>query len=167
MTETKQTLRTKIEAELSIGKTPRELSKKYTVGYQTILQWKKKLEGGKADKDLEAIVSADEQTLHLVADRLKDSAPADIAKKIDAVVDGAVSLQQLEPKFHAVVLNLLTKAEELSDSDDLSIKDWKILGDGISNMYANIFNKSGVSVNVMNQTQVSGEKLSLFKASMR
>ena len=167
MTDTKQELRIKVEAELAMGKNPKELSDKYNVGYQTINNWRKKLVDKKGNNDLATVVEVDEKTLHIVASKLKEDAPQEMVKKIDKLVDGVVGLQQLEPKFHAMVLKLLEKAEELSDSETLTVTQWKMLGDGISNMYANIFNKSGVSVNVMNQTNVSGEKLSLFKASMK
>jgi len=158
--------RTKVEAELAMGKKPRELSNKYDIPYVTINGWANKMTKAK-ETDISAVVAVDPATLHIVADRLREEAPAEVVKKIDKLVDGVVGIQQLEPKFHAVVLSLLERAEVLSRDSELSIKDWKVLGDGISNMYANIFNKSGVSVNVMNQTQVSGEKLSLFKSSMR
>ena len=156
----------KIEAELSLGKTPKELSEKYNVGYQTILSWKKKLEAKTHDANINSVVSVEPEVLHMVADKLKQDAPPMVVKQIDKVVEGAIGLQTLEPKFHAVVLQLLERAETLSKDKDLSIKDWKILGDGIGQLYTNIFNKSGVSVNVMNNTQISGEKMSLFKSSL-
>ncbi len=167
MTETKKERRIKIEAELAMGKSAKDLADKYDMSYQTIQLWKRKLDEDAPAKDVEVLVQTDPRTLHTIAEAVKKEAPAAVVAQIDKVVDGITSIQQLEPQFHAVVLNLLNKAEELSSAEDLSIRDWKVLGDGISSMYANIFNKSGVSVNVLNQTQVSGEKLSLFKSSMK
>ena len=167
MTETKKLLRTKIEAELAMGKTPKELSDKYEVGYQTILNWKKKLNDKSGDADLEVLLEVDEKTLHQVAATIKEDAPDEVSKKIDKLVDGVTALQQLEPKFNAIVLTLLKKAEDFANKEDLTVTQWKMIGDGISNLYSNIFNKSGINVNVMNQTNISGEKLSLFKASMK
>lgn len=158
-------IRLKVEAELSIGKAPKDLSRKYDVPYVTVLSWKKKLE--ETNDDVQTLITVDAPTLHKVAESVKENAPQDVIDKVDKIVDGVTSLKTLEPKFHAVVLKLLEKAEEFSKDDDLSIKDWKIIGDGISNMYANIFNKAGVNVNVLNQNQISGEKLSLFKSSLR
>lgn len=163
---TKEELRLKVEAELTLGKSPKELSEKYKVPYVTILNWKKKLEAKSKDADIAGVVNVEPEVLHLVAERLKEEAPDAVAKKIDAVVKGAIGLQQLEPKFHAVVLNLLERAEELSKDKELSVRDWKMLGEGIGQLYTSIFNKSGVNVNVMNNTQISGEKMQLFKGSM-
>jgi hypothetical protein len=112
-------------------------------------------------------VEVDPMVLHTVAERVRREAPRDVSKKIDKLVDGVTSLQPLETKFQAIVLNLLEAAEEMSGRENLSVKDWKTLGDGIGALYTSIFNKSGVNVNVMNQTNVSGEKLSLFKGSLR
>jgi hypothetical protein len=158
-------LRLKVEAELAMGKTPKELSAKYEVPYVTIVNWRKKIDT--EVKDVNVVTQVDPVVLHSVAEGIKREAPRDVAKKIDKLVDGVTSLQTLEPRFHAVVLNLLEAAEEMSMRENLSVKDWKTLGDGIGSLYTSIFNKSGVNVNVMNQTNVSGEKLSLFKGSLR
>ncbi len=156
--------RIKIEAELTLGKSPKELAEKYNTSYGTILSWKKKLL--ETNNDVSTLVAIEPQVLHAVAERVKLEAPKDIAKKIDAVVEGVTSMQALEPKFQAVVLKLLTRAETLADDKELSIKDWALLGQGIGNLYTNIFNKSGVNVNVLNNTQVNGEKMQLFKSSL-
>jgi transposase len=158
-------LRLKVEAELAMGKSSKELSAKYEVPYVTIQGWRKKLDN--EVKDVNVVTKVDPAILHTVAQRVKEEAPAEVAKKVDKLVAGVTSLQTLEPKFHAVVLNLLEAAEEMSKRENLSIRDWKTLGDGIGSLYASVFNKSGVNVNVMNQTNVSGEKLSLFKGSLR
>ncbi len=157
-------IRLKIEAELALGKTPKDLAEKYSKSYGTILGWQKKLK--EKNSDVDTVVAIEPEILHAVAARIKAEAPKDVAKKIDAVVDGVTSLQSLEPKFHAVVLNLLERAEELSLDKELSIRDWAALGNGIGQLYTNIFNKSGVNVNVLNNTQVNGEKMQLFKSSM-
>ncbi len=161
-------VKAKVEAELALGAKPKELAIKYNVTYSQVLSWRKRINSAKVvDNNLSTLVEVDEPTLVMIADKVKEEAPAEVANKIDKLVDGVVGLQQLEPRFHAVVLNLLEAAEEMSMREDLSVKDWKMLGDGIGNLYTSIFNKSGVNVNVMNQTNVNNEKLSLFKASMR
>ncbi len=157
-------MRIKIEAELAIGKTPKYLAEKYSRSYGTILSWQKKLNDKNTDVD--TVVAIEPEILHAVAARIKEDAPKRVAQQIDKIVDGVTSLQSLEPKFHAVVLNLLERAETLSQDKDLTIKDWALLGTGIGQLYTNIFNKTGVNVNVLNNTQVNGEKMQLFKSSL-
>jgi len=160
--------RTKIEAELAMGRTPKDLESKYGIPYVTIQGWKKKLQKAtEGTTDLSAVVEVDLETLHTVAEAVKELAPPEVIKKVDKLVEGVTSLQTLEPKFHAVVLALLNRAEKLAKDEDLSVKDWSMLSAGMGSLYANLFNKSGVNVNVLNQTSVNNEKLSMFKGSMR
>lgn len=160
--------RLKIEAELAMGTKPRELSEKYNVPYVTINSWKNKMESEQlADKDLNVLVKADEATLHTLAEKVKESAPKKVAEKIDGIVEGVDALKKLEPKFVSITFSLLTKAEELLETDELSVKDWKDISMAIGALYTSIYNKSGVNVNVMNQNTIHSEKLSMFKSSMR
>jgi len=163
---TKEELRITVEAELTLGKAAKDVAEQHNLPYVTVVGWRKKLAERNREANASDVVNVDPEVLHMVANRLKDEAPPSVAKQIDAVVDGATGMKSLEPKFQAVVLNLLIRAEELSKDSELTIRDWKMLGEGISALYTGIFNKSGVSVNVQNNTQVSSEKMSLFKSSM-
>jgi len=160
----------KIEAQalLATGEKPKDVAEKTGIGYQTVLGMKRKLEAENSGmKDIEVLTQVDLPTLHTIAEAVKEKAPANVVKKIDKLVEGVTSLQSLEPKFHAVVVNLLEAAEELSLKDDLSVRDWAALSSGIGSLYSSVFNKSGISVNVNNQTQINGEKMSMFRGSMR
>ena len=64
-------------------------------------------------------------------------------------------------------MNLLEAAEKMSKSEGLSMKDWTALSNGIGNLYANIFNKAGNTVNILNQQNMNETKLSMFKGAMR
>ena len=165
MTDEKKTRRLKADALLASGASIDDVAKQLGIPKVTVRSWKKKLEA--QNNDLNTVVEVDAPTLHQVADKIKETAPAEVSKKVDKLVDGVVGLKILEPKFHTVVFNLLEAAEEMSVKQDLSVKDWKDLSTGIATLYSNIFNKSGVNVNVMNQTQVSGEKLTMFRTNMR
>jgi len=169
-------MKLRIQALLSMGEMPMEIAEKYDVPYVTIQGWKKKLEKASSeDAKVEKLVKTDPIILQGIVDKLETVAPSDVVKKAQKLVDGVTGLQQLEPKFHAIVFNLLDMAEKMMsavDEDDgepvvLSIKDWTMLSNGIGTLYTNIFNKSGVNVNVMNQTTVNSEKVSLFKSQMR
>jgi len=158
-------VRAQVDAELALGVSPRKIAEKYKVGYGTILLWQKKIK--EQNNNLETVMAVDANTLQAVADKVKENAPKKVVKQIDNLVDGVTNLQQLEPKFNSMVLKLLEKAEQLAEDDELTVKDWSLLSAGIGALYANIFNKAGVNVNVLNQNQVSGEKMSMFKATLR
>jgi len=161
-------LKLKAEALLAMGETPKAVAEKLNMGYQTALSWKKRLDKkNESQGDLQAIIEVEPTTLHTIAESVKETAPPKVAKQIDKLVDGVTGLQKLEPKFHAVVINLLEAAEEMSVHQDLSVKDWATLSTGIGSLYNSIFNKSGVNVNVMNSTTINSEKMSMFKGSMR
>lgn len=163
-----QETRVKVEALLAIGTNPQELASRYDIPYGTIMLWNRKLNEDRIEnKDLETVMSVDTQTLSIVADRIKEVAPSNVVAKIDKLVDGVTALGKLEPKFFEVTLSLLEKAEEFISKDDLSVKDWAAISSTLGLLYANIYNKAGVNVNVLNQTQVSGEKLSMFKSTMK
>ena len=147
------------------GETPKQIADKLQIPYVTVMSWKKKL--AEQSTDLDTVVDVDITTLHQVANKIKETAPEGVSKQVDKLVEGVTGLKQLEPKFHSVVMNLLEKAETLSKDNNLTVKDWLALSNGIGNLYANIFNKSGVNVNVLNQTQVSNEKLTMFRGTMR
>ena len=158
-------LRTKIEAELQLGKTPKELSKKYNVNYQTINSWKKKLQSKEVEKDIEELRQVDEHTLKLVAEKVKSEAPKEVAEKVDKLIDGVIGLQQLEPKFHAIVFELLSWAEDKLQ-ENLTVRDWATISKTISDLYSAIFNKNNVQVNVLNNTTIHSEKRKIFNAKL-
>lgn len=157
----------KIEAELALGVSVSELSRRYDVPYITITSWNNKLKAARDSDKVKDLVVVTPQTLSTVAEAVKERAPARVCKEIDRLVEGVTGLQSLEPKFHAVTLSLLERAEEFANSDDLTLVEWDIISRGIGRLYNDIFNKSGISVNVNNNTQINNEKLSMFKSSMR
>lgn len=161
-------IRAKVEAELSLGESPRDLARKYPdASYQTILGWQKKLNVAELENDVIIdLVKADTTTLTMVAEGIKAKAPAEVVKQIDNLVDGVNGLKNLESKFQSLVLKLLESADTMAGNKELSVRDWKVLSDGISNLYTSIFNKAGINVSVHNQNTVSGESLSLFKNTM-
>ena len=161
------TLKTKAIGLLELGKTPREVSEKLGIGYQTVLGWKKKLDSRSEDDGLSSLVEVDEATLTIVADRIKEEAPAAVAKKVDKLVEGVVGLQKIDEKFRTVVYELLEWAELQSQREDLSVNEWKTIGTTISSMYTAIFSKNVTNVNVMNNTNISSDKREIFKASLR
>jgi len=157
-------IKAKVLGELALGAEPKELSEKYDLPYVTINSWKKKQQAELGESaNVQKLVKVDKDVLQGVVNNIDHGV---VQKKAQKLVDGVVGLQQLEPKFLTVVQNLLEAAEELS-MGDLTVKDWATLSNGIGSLYSNIFNKAGVNVNVMNQTTVNSEKVSLFKSQLR
>jgi transposase-like protein len=155
-------------AGISAGIDLKELARKYNVPYSTCASWKRKHENEQdVTNDIAVLVKTDEYALKEIAEAVKETAPAEVCAKIDKVVAGVIGLQELEPKFHAVVFKLLESAETLADNEKLSVKDWRDISAGIGTLYASIFNKNAMSVNVVNQTTVNNEQLSMFKGSMK
>ena len=159
-------LRLKVESELRLGKTSRELASKYKLPYPTIQAWKNKLSHEPEEDAIVDLVVVDPQTLTMVAESLKEQAPKEVAKKIDKLVDGVVGLQKIDEKFRTVVYELLEWAELQTKKEDLSIKEWQIISQCIGNLYSSVFSKNITNVNVMNNTTIDTEKRAIFKSSL-
>jgi len=160
-------LRLKAEALLVSGLTSKEVSDKLGIAYITVQTWKQKLGEEQTEATISDLVKVDKEALLQVKTIVEQNAPPKVAETIGKVVDGVIGLQELEPKFMTVVTKLLTKAEEMATKEDLSIKDWVAISNAIGLLYSNIYNKSGTNVNVLNQTNLHSEKMSMFKANQR
>jgi len=170
---TKDELRTRIEAELLCGITPKDLSAKYDVPYVSIVGWKKRLLMEKETESVSDLTQHTKATLEVIRDVAKVEAPR-AAAKIDTIIDGIQGLKELEPEFHAVLHRSVEIAHEFLGSVDdegktlLSIKEWELITKTLASAYGTLFNKSGNVVNVA-QTNISAasENLGFFKASQR
>jgi len=165
-------IRTKIMAELRLGKKSRELSEKYEVSYPTIRNWEKRLEEELADADIDTLLEYDEVTIHKVADELKKEATGGASnieiKKVEKLVDDVIDLNRLGEKFRALAWKIANEVETKVSNEDLSMKELQLAGGIVSSMYGSIFNRNTTQVNVMNQTNVvSSEKREIFKASLK
>ena len=170
---TKAELRTRVEAELLVGKEPRELSDQYGIPYVSILGWKKKLMAEKPEAEISDLTQQTKASLEIIREVAKEQAPV-AAKKIDAIIDGVQGLKELEPKFHSALLKAVHVAQGFLDEVDdegktvLSIKEWQLITTTLSTAYGALFNKAGTVVNVA-QTNVNAEQqnMAFFKSSQR
>jgi len=156
-----------VEAELALGKRVLDVAEQYNVPYATVSSWARNMQGKKEGALIDELIEVDIATLQLAANKIKETAPPVVVKQVTKLVDGIVGLQQLEPKFLTMVENLLEKGNTLLNAEELNIKDWVLIANAMGSLYSCIFNKSGVNVNVLNQTNVSNERLSMFKSSMK
>ena len=161
-------IRTKVEAELRLGKRPKELSGKYDVPYVTINSWDKKLRTEQADADVDELVEYDEVTLHHMADEIKKSAPLPEAKKVDKLVGDVVGLQRLEEKTRSVSFSILNKVEAyLAIQEEPNLKELREAATIVSTIHTALFNRNSTQINVMNNNNISAEKRDIFKSSLR
>ncbi len=169
----KAEIRTRIEAELLAGESPRNLETKYSIPYVTILGWKKKLFAEAPQTKVSDLSQHTRASLEIIRESAVREAPV-AAAKINAIIEGVVGLKELEPEFHASLERAVNIAREFLDDKDedgkttLSIKEWQLITTTLATAYGTLFNKSGTTVNVA-QTNVNAatENLGFFKASQR
>jgi hypothetical protein len=161
-------LRTKIEAELRMGKKPRELAEKYTeVAYPTINNWSKKIRKESEEREVDGLLSYDEVTLKHVVDEAKKVAPVPEAKKVEKLVDDAVGLKRLEEKSRGVAFTILSQVEAaLALKSEPNMKMLKEAAGIVSTLHTALFNKNVTQVMVNNQTNISTERREIFKSSL-
>ena len=163
-----ESLRMKIEAELRLGKKPRELSEKYDVPYVTINGWSNKIKKDLANIDVDTLLEADEITLHHVADKIKESAPMPEAKKVDKLVKQVDGLKRLEDKTRELSFSILQQVEVyLALQPEPNMRDLKDAATIVSTIHNSLFNKANTQINVMNNNTISTEKREIFRANMK
>ena len=161
-------LRMKIEAELRMGKRPRELADRYDVSYPTVMGWKRKLDEGLSDEDVDELLKYDEVTLHQVVDAVKESAPVLEAKKVEKLVDDVSGLKRLEEKTRELSLEILNKVEvALSLEGEPNMKTLREAAGIVSTLHTALFSKNTTQVLVNNTTNISSEKREIFKSSLK
>jgi len=168
--------KTEILAELATGKSPKYLANKYkTVGQVTITKWRNDLREGLVINEILDVAKKDPHVLQMVAEGVKDkvynSAPIELSipfgEKVDALVEGVTSLQLLDKAFHHTVTKLLKWADNRI-TDEMDIKEWKMIAGQIGELHTAIFAKGGTNVNVMQMNgESSNTKVSKFKAGYR
>jgi hypothetical protein len=160
--------RTKIEAELRLGKRPKELAEKYDISYGTISGWNKKIQEEQADADIDTLLEYDEVTLHHMAEEIKEIAPLPEAKKVEKLVDDVVGLQRLEEKTRSVSFSILNSVEAyLAVQAEPNLKELKEAATIVSTLHTALFNKNVTQVNVLNNNNIDTEKRSIFKSSLK
>ena len=163
-----QSTRMKVEAELRLGKKAKELSEKYDVPYVTIRVWAKKLDTEQADKDIDELMEYDETTLHSMAEEIRLQAPtkAEVVKA-EKLVKDVIGLQRLEEKTRSVSFSILNSVEGyLALQSEPSLKELREAASIVGVLHTALFSKNTTQVNVMNNTNISGEKRDIFKSSL-
>ncbi len=156
-----------VRALLKLGEKPKDISERTGVPYQKVLSVKKGMVSDDANRQVSEIASMDPVALDIIVEKAKTEAPARVVADLERVREGVSGLQKLDSEFHTTFSKILGRAEEFLDSDKLKPSEWVAITNALSSAYNNIFNNSGVSVNVDNSTKVSATSLSMFKGSLR
>ena len=103
-----------------------------------------------------------------VANGIKNRAPLALEGEVEKLLGAAESLQRLEVSFHSSFDNVLKKANEMLQDDNLSLIDWQIITNTLSNAFKDIYNSKGTTVNVQQLGGQGGDNsLSMFQSRMK
>jgi len=163
-------IKKKIEAELRLGKNSRELSEKYDISYKTIQIWKKKIDAEMVEVDIDTALSYDEATLYGVVNKLQEEdAPALEVEKAKKLAEDVIGLQRIEAKTREISMAILSQTQKYVEVNDCSLKELREASGIVTTIHNALFNKNTTQVNVMNNntTNISSEKLELFKSSLK
>ncbi len=152
-----------IKAEIITGANPRKLADKYSVHYTTVIKYRNELRDGVVESEVLDVAASDAHVLHTVAENIKaqnvEVLPPKGAQafndKIDDLVEGVNSLALLDTAFHYTITTLLEWANK-QITDDMPLKDWKVIASSVGELHTSIFSKGGVNVNVQQNNGASG-----------
>ena len=166
-----ESLRMKIEAELRLGKKPKELSDKYDVPYVTINGWSKKIQKEMANEDIDKLLDVDRVTLHHVADEVAKQAEnpeMPEVKKINKLISQVDGLKRLEEKTRELSFTILKQVEVyMTFKPELDMRDLKDAATIVTTIHNSMFNKANTQINVLNNNNISTEKRDIFKSSLK
>ena len=158
----------KVEAELRLGKSSKEMSDKYDIPYPTVNSWKKKILLAQEEEEIKEVLSYDAVTLHHVVDKLKDEMSLNEAKKAEKLIGNAIGLKRLEEKSRTLSYSILNHVEDyFKMRPDPKLKELKEAASIVSMLHSALFNKNTTQVNVMNNNNISTEKRDIFKSSLK
>jgi len=155
------------KALLKMGEKAKDVAEKTGLSYQKVLAIKKSMIADDTQRELGDIVAMDPVALDIIVEKAKSEAPKRVVKEIERIQEGVTGLQKLDGEFHTTFSLVLSKAEDYLSREDLKASEWVAITNALSSAYNNIYNNSGVSVNVDNSTKVSSHSLSMFKGSLR
>jgi len=153
----------KIRALLKLGENKQDIAERLNCSYSTVIKEARAL---KREEEND-VTKIDTDLLQYVIEETKETAPQSVVQSLETIEEGITGLQKLDERFHKTVTLMLDKADEYLKQEDLKIGEFSTVTGAVSNAYKSIFQSGGVNVNVNNGTQISDNKLSMFKNSMR
>ena len=156
----------RLAVDLREGMPIKEAAEKYDVSVGTVYGIRRKLESGKIDTTIAEAENMDPVVMKTVVEEVVATAPPEVKKQADILVDGIAGLDKLKHKFQETGYQLATKIMQLSRNEDLTPSELLTLSKAF-NETVQAFSTSATTINVVNETNVNSDKLSLFKASLR
>jgi hypothetical protein len=163
------TTRLRVEAELRLGKKPKELADKYEVPYVTVNGWNNKLKKVLLDQSVDDVMNYDEVTLQTVLDKASEEMPLPEAKKVEKLTKDIVGLQRLEEKTREIGFSILNQVQAYMALNNCELKELSQAANIVTTLHNSLFNKANTQINVMNNntTNISSEKREIFRNSLK
>jgi len=171
------TTEAKIKADLYQGADIKKTATKYGVGRTSVYRINNKMQEEAMNKKVHHVRQATPEALQLVVDKVKETAPqttsfdqANIIKgEVEAVINGAQSLNLLELEFHTTFNKVLTRANSMLDNENINIIDWQIITTTLAGAFKEVFHQSTTTINNMalGDNVGSQSSLSLFQGRMK
>lgn len=150
-----------IKGELVNRQNPKDIAEKYGVSTAKVYSLKKDLEHENNIDEIVALKDLPTTDLLEAAESAKNNSP-ELSEDIDETVEKITELDLVSQEFNIMFYSLLDKADKLLRDPDLTPKEWKLISDGISALYANIFGTNSPKIYQDNSTHVSSQRLTMF-----
>ena len=161
--------RLEVEGLILAGEDLDRLAEDYNIHINTLYSWRRRLQRDATENTDIAVLGElvdNDDALHTLAEQAKQNNP-DMAEDIDKVVDGVVGFNKLDGVFQDAAELLIQKAKVMVARRDLTPKEWELLAKGIGNLYSSFYNKNVTNYNVVQQTNVNANKVSVFKGALK
>jgi len=146
----------------------KDITAKTKVSRASVYTIRKGMEDDAKNNNINELGRANPAILKEVALGIRNRAPLALEGEVEKLLGAAESLQRLEVSFHSTFDNVLEKANEILKRDDLSLIDWQIVTNTLSNAFKDIYNSKGTTVNVAQMGGQGGDNsLSMFQSRMK
>lgn len=147
------------------GKKPRDVAESLDVSNSTAYQWHSEWKAAKDDIAVELARELPGVVLHEAIEEISEHAPQELKQAAGRLERSMQGLDQLNEELQAQAFKILGQVSKRID-EDLELKELRIATEIVTSL-VNAFNSKNITnVNVLNQTNINDEKLSLFKSSL-
>ena len=133
-----------------------DIAKELNMSRSKVYDIRNEMEDDAINNSVNDLCKATPAILNEVASKVRARAPLVLEDEVTRVLDAAESLQRLEVSFHKTFANILTRANEILDREDLTIPQWQTVTNTLSNAFKEIYNSKGTTINVAQADSISG-----------
>ncbi len=157
-----------VQGCIVLGMEVKDIALQTKVDRSTIYKIRKELEDDARESRANELGKASPAILAEVANGIRDRAPLALEAEVEKILGAAESLQKLEVSFHSTFDNVLAKANQILKQEELSLVEWQIVTNTLSNAFKDIYNSKGTTVNVAQMGGQGGDNsLSMFHSRMK